>query len=275
MPCSYSHQGRRYSWIHQFDSVLSAAEWEQLQLQIGTRSAKRGPERNEKALLTGVIICGHCRGPMYRQVRPTKLKSGSTIYIYYRCKGEDRTISKCGNAVRVEAADDFVHSWFGWLPKGFPTRSGKPEPVVESPFARLEVIELVRTPGESHQADIDQGKAVISALDPLSPDFDSHLSKLRAELTELVSLPVAAPTITERPTGRFVDDLWAELDDAGRRKYLLAAGVRVVVRKLDENEFSNFGSTRGKQGKPVSGKHTIWLDGDPSKITAALRTIAA
>lgn len=263
-PCSYSFQGQQYSWIHKFDSILSSAEWDQLQDQIKTRRTKRGPERNEKALLTGVIVCGHCNGPMYRQVRPTKLKDSTTTYVYYRCCGTDRTNSKCGNAVRVDAADNYVHSWFGWLPDDLRTRSGKSEPVMQSPFARLEVVELMRTPGENHQADIDQVKTDISALDPLSPDFDSHLGKLRAELARLVSLPVEAPTITERPTGRFVGDLWAELDDTGRRKYLLAAGVQVVVSKLGEYEASSF-----------SKKHDIYLEGDPSTITAALRTIAA
>lgn len=264
MPCSYSYQGQRYSWIHKFDSVLSAAEWDQLQEQIATRGTKRGPERNEKALLTGVIVCGHCGGPMYRQVCPTKLKNSTTIYVYYRCKGEDRNRSKCGNSVRVEAANNFVHSWFGWLPEDLPTRSGEPEPMIQSPFARLKVVEVVRTPGENHQADIDQVKADISALDPLSPYFDSRLTKLRVELTKLIALPVAAPTITERPTGRSVGDLWAELNDAGRRKYLLAAGVQVVVHKLGGDEMSSFSKT-----------HDISLEGDPSKINAALRTIAA
>ena len=106
---------------------MTSAQWAELQASLDRRPQRRGMITAETALLTGVIFCGTCGGPMYRTKSRAKAKDGSVrTWFYYRCGGKDRRRSNCRNMIRLEQVDGWVDRWF--------TQNG--------PFADTELLEI-------------------------------------------------------------------------------------------------------------------------------------
>jgi hypothetical protein len=244
--------------MHRHAPLISVQEWDQLQSAMYSRTKHGGGRmRNgeESALLTGVISCEKCGGPMFRVRSSTTRKDGSKNTIeYYRCKGRENAPSKCSNMINLNTVDNLTHLSFMNLPVDHElnplSEDGQPWSGV---FANLEIFERITIPGSDHSVEIAEVEDQLRALDYDDPSFATRQATLLAERRRLQGLPVEATQVVERPTGRTVGDLWADMDHAARRRYLLASEVRVLVM-------------------PGKGAR---MEGDPSKITAALRTIAA
>jgi len=240
--------------MHRFDSLLTAGEWAALQKAMDGRKGRRGAQFNDTAMLTGVIRCGLCGGPMYRINSATKRADGSkNVCTYYRCKGPDKAPSTCRNSVSLSAVDAWVDQWFTF---------SSSEGVIGSPFADQEVVQVTRVPGDDHSAEIADVEDEIRSLDFDAPDYASRHAQLVAERARLRALPVAPDTVEEVGTGQTVAEMWAGLDVASRRAYLLASDMRVFVRTINgEYEATNF----------ATGRHTVWIEGDPRKVSATVR----
>jgi site-specific DNA recombinase len=197
---------------YKFDGPMNAAEWDRLQASLDRRPQRRGMITADTALLTSVIFCDRCGGPMYR-TKSKRAKEDGTVdtWFYYRCGGLDRKRSVCKNMVRVEDVDAWVDSWF----------------TEEGTFARTEIVETITIPGNDHADEIAENSQEIRELDPDAQNYDEQLTRLRAERARLQSLPSEPAQVTEQPTGKTVGDLWASLDDQERRRFLLAAGMKV------------------------------------------------
>ena len=113
--------------------------------------------------------------------------------------------------VPLDEMDAWVNAWF--------TQDG--------PFAHTEIIETITVPGNDYADEIAEIDATIREIDPDAPDYDDQHARLRAERSRLLSLPSEKATATEHPTGRTVGDVWASLDDAQRRRFLLATNTQV------------------------------------------------
>ena len=197
---------------HRFEGLMTAAQWSQLQASLDRRPQRRGMITAATAMLTGVIFCDRCKGPMYRTRSKRKRKDGTLReWFYYRCGGTDRRRSDCRNMVRVEDVDAWVDRWF--------TEDGT--------FANTEIVETIIIPGDDHAEEIAELEAEIRELDQNAPDYDEQHATLRRERSRLRSLPSESTQVAERPTARTVGNVWANLDDAQRREFLLVAGMKV------------------------------------------------
>ena len=129
----------------------------------------------DTALLTGIIFCDKCGGPMYRTKSKRKRQDGTVrTWFYYRCNGLDRKRSECKNMVSVDDVDAWVHSWF--------TEGGT--------FANTELVETVITEGDDHSEEICKfDSRNIRSLDLDSPDYAEQHATLLAERSRLRSLP--------------------------------------------------------------------------------------
>jgi hypothetical protein len=67
--------------------IIDLTTWKQLQAKMAERAHRRGIAPKTTALLTTILVCGLCRGKMYR------LKTAGGIF--YRCHGTSRDPSTC------------------------------------------------------------------------------------------------------------------------------------------------------------------------------------
>ncbi len=237
--------------------LLSVDEWDDLQVAM-QRGNKRDPGRtragNESALLTGVIFCDQCSGPMYLYKSTGKaLQDGTRVtYPFYRCKGSDNAPSTCKNSINVDLAEALVHFSFMDIPEEllceFPELPGD----AQGAFAGLEISERVMIPGDDHTLEIAEVTDKLRSLDCDDPQFATKQAGLLAERDRLKELPATPATFQDQATGKTIGQLWATLDHAAKRRFLLASDVKVLVKNKDAR-----------------------MEGDPSKVSAALRTIAA
>jgi site-specific DNA recombinase len=202
--------------VVKFEGVLSAARFAELQAALDNRPGRRGPITAKTPMLTGVIECGICGCPMYRSLTVVKGKE----YSYYVCKGLARDPSRCRNAIKTKDVEDWLDIWF----------------LADGPFADIELVELVTHPGHGHEGEIADIDEEIKLLDPGALDYLKKVTKLHSERQRLVALPKAPTVIEERGTGQTVGEVWGRLDEERRRRYLMAAGIKVKVRPATATE---------------------------------------
>lgn len=175
-----------------------------------TNRPKRGPMNNDdKALLSGVLFCGGCGGPMYRNHKPGGRKTP-----YYYCVGAYPKRSGCGNASRVTTLDGIV---------GMLMRDGQ-----------RDIMETVLVPGNDTAADLDEIKLLIRALateDLTDDEYDERLKELRAERDRLAELPSVPDRVERRPTGETYADKWRRLNVQERGTWLRERGLKIRAVK--------------------------------------------
>lgn len=199
--------GRRRTLL-KHDPILDKGTWDRLQAELDRKANRIGIAPKQTALLTGIAVCAKCGGPMYR------IWSGSgnqARTAYYRCHGTDRQPSKCRNMVRVSELDAWTDEQLGGN-GGF-------------------VIETVVTPGRGHADEIAETERDLRELDYDEPGFLDRQAALLAERARLRALPSEPARVEEQVAPYAVGDLWRSLDPAGRRAYLLASEIKVVVSK--------------------------------------------
>lgn len=225
--------------VHHHEGIIPAGEWEQLQRVLDNPN-RRGPTNLDGVLLSpSTVRCAVCDGPMYRTVSTNK----GHVTHYYRCR-----VKQCRNGVNQNTLDAWVDEWFAG-----------------DAFGRTQVMELQTIAGDGTEEEIAEVEAEIRAMDIDDHGSPEHLALL-AERKRLQGLPSAPTEVREVATGQLVRDVWSSLDAVARRRYLQAAGVRVMVRPIDKShEVSNFGN----------GRHVVSLEGDPAQISGTLQGIAA
>ncbi len=189
---------------------------------------------------------------MYRHASSTRRKDGSkNTVVYYRCKGTGNAPSKCGNMICADTVENMVHVAFadGSTTSAFTNSDGHPH---AGRFATLWVMEQQIVSGNDHSVELADNALELAALDVDAPDYMAQVVTLSEERKRLQGLAVEPSSVELVPTGRTVGDVWAELDDAARRRYLVACGFKVIAAE--------------KSARMV---------GDPSKLVGSLRTIAA
>jgi hypothetical protein len=240
-----------------FESLLSAAQFAELQSTLNRHSVRHGKSTSETALLTGVIECDLCGGPMYRINSATKRKDGTkNICTYYRCKGKDYEPSRCRNSVPLSDIESWLDQWFTYFNDD---EHGAP---FGGPFADTEIVETTVVAGDDHAAEVAEVETEIRQLDLDADDFQERQQALLAERARLKALPSEVAQIVERPTGMTVGDVWVRLDDSAKRHYLRAAGVKVRVR-----------SSAQLRSRP--GAEVRYVLGDPHKIIGTLKGVIA
>lgn len=228
--------GRRMSrggrTLLKVEPVIDAATWKRLQDVLDSNPRRRGATSSDPALLTGVLYCSKCSGVMYRrQSVKQKRKDGTRpVHEYYRCDGTAREPSKCRNMIRRAELDAHVD----WMMTGGLEGVGD-----------LEIVERVTIHGHGHEDEISEVNRDMAELlsrytaDEVSEDdYDARMTALRAERSRLRALPSEPDRVDDRPTGVTVAEHWRTLDSEGKRRYLLATGLRIYARRDDDGNLS-------------------------------------
>lgn len=174
---------------------------------------KRGPMNNDgKAMLTSVLHCPKCSGPMYR----VYTGRGASRKPYYRCAGKGAVRkSACRNMVPVEVVDAIVNEYM----------ATNDDPVM---VTRIK-------PGRDYSEELEAIKLEIRELalrDLDDAGYDAELVRLRAERDHYASLPTRLDELVSEPTGETYAERWARLSTAERGAWLRSSGARVTAIRL-------------------------------------------
>jgi site-specific DNA recombinase len=177
------HNGESYAGEH--DSIISKSQWDRAQgiFAEGT-SRKRNQETHEvKALLRGIIRCGHCGRSMVCSY--TKSRKNGRVYRYYVCNGAMKYgYDSC--LVKSVPAGDIEQAVIGQL-----------RPILRSP----EII------AQTFRAAVELEAHELDTLHEEQSTLETRLVELKAWASELVSSDAARET----PSERFVE-LNTEID---------------------------------------------------------------
>jgi DNA invertase Pin-like site-specific DNA recombinase len=200
--------------IHQCEPVIDAVTFKRANKAIDTRP-KRGPSTGHTALLTSLLFCRQCGGPMYRL--PTR--DG----LFYRCTADPKfgalRKSECRNLVPLAAMDAEVLDWLA--------KSQQP------------VYDRVWTEGSNHDAEIEQVNIALHKLparDLPEDEEDAERAALRAERRRLQALPSTPGHWEDVDTGETYGQMFTRLasDTAALRAALKGRMQFRVFRDVDD-----------------------------------------
>src|SRR6266516_5182506 len=84
--------------LQRCEPILDDETWRKLQAKLDAMPQRKSTAPKDTSLLTGVLFCAKCGGPMYRLTSTRKHPNGKTyVTAYYRCHGTSRKPSKCRN----------------------------------------------------------------------------------------------------------------------------------------------------------------------------------
>jgi len=207
------HAGRRKDAsgrivLKGFKSTVDPALWRAVNAKLAVSPHKHGTPSAGTALLTGVLFCKKCDGPMYR----IKVPRRNGPEFFYRCTGTARKPSQCKNMIPMADIDGWVNMQ-----------------LTGEPVGSLPVIVSVPVPGHGHEDEIAEVTQDISELDQDDPEYDAKHAALRADRKRLQALPAVPDTFDEQETSETVAGRWIGLDDSQRRDYLLRADAKVYA----------------------------------------------
>jgi len=200
--------------VLRFTPILDdMGKWRALQHKLDSMPRKRNYAAGT-AMLAGVVFCAKCGGVMHRHRVYNVRKDGSRQYnIYYRCNGEVRNRSECGNMIPLADLDAEV------------------DRAVRA--RELPLVVRVLIPGQrDHLDDIAEIDLEIDDLDKGDPGYLAKVTELVAERARLAELPATPDTWMWQQTGETYAARWATLrDDRERREVLTLWGVAVHALK--------------------------------------------
>jgi site-specific DNA recombinase len=189
-------------------AILSTAERRQLLTVLDERKAPRTRPYSSGGLLSGLIRCDSCGGPMYRATAAGK-------YLQYRCqqRGCPRPIGVSRPAVESVVVDRFL-SAFGRFPV---IQIEAVEPV--DPAPRLVEIE----------AAITDTTLAMQEDDADVPALLERLATLKGLRARARTEAHAAPEVREVVTGETFSEAWHATEDELARRELLACAIEEIV----------------------------------------------
>ncbi|HSZ43996.1 MAG TPA: recombinase family protein [Streptosporangiaceae bacterium] len=187
--------------------ILDRETWEQLQAELDRKARRRGGPPRDTALLTGIVVCHRCSGPMYRQVHK---KEENRSYPYYRCFGPSGTGTKCRNM---------------WP---LPELEARLDKYMVTTLARWPRYETVVIRGHDHAAEIAEVETDLRELDFDDPEFAANQQALLAERNRLRGLGTTPDVVRRERAGDTIGGHWQTLTtDADRRAFLLRLGMTI------------------------------------------------
>ena len=203
--------------VHRCEAAVSAELWNAANARLDALPSRRGPDTGHRAMLTSVIFCAECGGPMYR----TWCGTGRHRVAYYRCHGAGAGRKGCGAPmVRLDLADAAVCE------------------IAETTFRYHRITVTRFVPGTGHEAELAEIAADIAQL---GADFAAErvsLDKYQARFAELVAerkrLKAAPASPDRREDAELEDtyaDRWSAIEPSGRGPWLLANGFRIEASR--------------------------------------------
>ena len=198
--------------VHECASLVDALTFKRAGNALASRP-KRGPQIAETALLTGLLSCSDCGGPMYR----ITTRNGQ----FYRCSADPKfgaaRKSECANMVPLVQTD--------WLA------------LAALRASELPVTERAFIPGNNHDAEIESVAMELRELparDLPEDAEDAERARLRAERRRLQELPATPDRWEERETGETYGEMFARLaEDRTELRTAMSGKVTFTIHKRD------------------------------------------
>jgi site-specific DNA recombinase len=202
------------------EALVDASTWKAANKALTEHAKPKGHARKNSALLTGILRCAKCSGPMYR----TNIGKGASAQLVYRCAANPKfgsaRKSDCANLIRVELADAFVRSIL----------TGANAPVMER-----RRIHAANQPSD-RVIEIEQE---LSSLDYGAPGAQEHMMTLMTERQSLADVPDVPDTWELIPTGETWAQVYARMtDDSELGKALRSMGVEIYLDSRTFPEWS-------------------------------------
>jgi DNA invertase Pin-like site-specific DNA recombinase len=200
----YGNPGTRYGkTILRIEPLVSLEDFERIGARMDARTNRKGISPANVQLLTGVLFCPLCEGPMY------SIKSGAepNRQRYYYC----RSRKDCKNLLPVDEMDARTNT-----------------SVLEN-YGDFPEYELRIVPGEHHQDEIDQLRQDGAELDMTDDDYIEKAARLSKEIKRLQSLSVKPDQIKRVETGQTLADVWEGKTTAQRRDWLVENQWRIFA----------------------------------------------
>lgn len=198
------HKDKSYPGEH--EAIVPKSLWERVQQIFSNGTArKKGQETCEvKALLRGIIRCGHCDKSM---VGTYTKKKNNVIYRYYACSGAMRNgWSSC--SVKSVPADEIEKAVIGQL-----------QALLQSP----EVI------AETFRAAKDLQEQELRSLRDEKADLEIQMVELKASASELVSIDFGEDANAER---------FSELNDEIQKTRRMLTEIDERMSEVTDGQFS-------------------------------------
>jgi hypothetical protein len=210
--------GKRGKTVLRVTSIIDSATFDRLQAKMASRAHRKGAAPSDTALLTGILFCGYCKGPMYRLKTTVKGKA----YLYYRCHGNERNPSTCKLMIPLDEADQQTETlvWELWG---------------NEPYKEVTVI-----PGTNWDDEIDAVKQEFyESHDPEDEDFLDAYQAMMAEIAELRDRPRKDDEVIEKIVpGLTRADVWMSGPDvAAQRRALMRWGLKLYAYRTGPKTF--------------------------------------
>lgn len=196
--------------------IVGDPAWIELQKVLGQRTPVMKNATHKRRLLTNLIECGACGARMYEGSRGN--------YRTYYCRSGAPGEGYCSVAASADRVDETVEEKFLKVVGTMPIETGQGELVDDHAEQRA-----------SLAASIDdlETDRYIHRLFTTEEELDRYreiYARLTTELSELPE-PRRIETGLTAPTGATYAEMWAELDDEQKAKWLEQALERVVIRR--------------------------------------------
>lgn len=206
-----------------FPPVLDTATWQSVQTKMDAKARRKGIAPTGSALLTSVLYCGKCGGPMYRIVSTNTRRDGTKIRkAYYRCHGRLRQRSTCKNMLSLDLMDRLAEAYM--LAR------------VREPYVTRQVV-----PGAGHDDELAEIDAQLSDLlvklqtgDIDGGAFGADSARLASERERIKAMPATADEVELIETGETIGEHWYSLGAQGKRTFLIESGTRIDAH-ADQN----------------------------------------
>lgn len=203
--------------------ILDDDTWQQLQAKLDVSSKRRkSTAPADTSMLTGVLLCAKCGGPMYRLTSTRKHPNGRTyVTAYYRCKGKSRTPSMCRNMIKLHEVEAEVTEWI-------------------TTHKSIEIMETVVVKGNDYGRELSNVTQALEALarkmrskEITFAQYKAQSAPLDAELERLDGLDPQPDRFVPRSTGKTLAQEWPKMTDAERRQALRDGEFTVTAVKID------------------------------------------
>jgi Recombinase/Recombinase zinc beta ribbon domain len=233
---AFRDDGKRGKTVLRVPPIIDSVTFDRLQAKMESRAHRSGVASADAAVLTSVLFCGQCKGPMYR----LKTTARGKAYLYYRCHGNERNPSTCKLMVPLDAVEREVATlvWKLWG---------------NEPYKEIEII-----PGTNHDDEINEIKRDMRDLDPEDEDYLAEVTGMKAEIERLRNLPRKPDEIKEYIVpGITRADVWMGASEAEQRRALIRWGVKLYVYRTGPRAFEIKGNST-RVPPPEATLH-IWL----------------
>lgn len=201
------------------EPIFDITTFRRLQHALGERSDYGSRTRNTSPLM-GVIFCGDCGGPAYRQPEYVNKKTGKTRRGIYLCSGKWHQGTSSCKGVRI-----FEEELMRRVDRVFLENIGpldRPEKKFIAGSDHMAELEGVECALDNLQAESDAG------LVRDRQEYINRLKALTARKEKLAALEAQPDRWEEMPSGKTWGEWWAEESNVDlRRDLLLAANFRV------------------------------------------------